>query len=267
MTKTPWHELPREVRDAVQRELGDVAGIEAISEGLNSDITLTAETRSGRLFIKGARLDDNLKARQLRREVSINPYVTHLSPKIRLQIERAGWLIVGFDHIEGRRADYSPLSPDIPLVLDLLGRLSETPCPDIPLRPVDRSAYARPEDLHRFSGEALAHADLNPDNVRITADRRAYLVDWARYVRSAPWSDAAAFAMCLMTCGHTPRDAEHILSTLPVWKALEPGDLDAVAYYQSAMRSTWKPRLDPWTNASVAAARRWFDYRMGLEQA
>ncbi|MCD0453808.1 hypothetical protein LO762_32200, partial [Actinocorallia sp. API 0066] len=200
---------------------------------------------------------------QLRREIAINPYVTHLSPTIRLRVEQADWLIVGFDHVEGRRADYSPLSPDIPLVLDLLDRLSETPCPEIPLRSAEklRSAHARPEDLRRFRGDALAHADLNPGNVRITGDGRAHLIDWARYMRGAPWSDATAFALCLMTCGHTPHDAEDILSALPVWKTLEPGDLDATAYYQSALRSTWKPRLDPWTNASVSAARRWSDHR------
>ncbi|MDX6745082.1 phosphotransferase [Actinocorallia sp. A-T 12471] len=267
MAKTSWHELPRGVRDAVQRELGGVAGVEMISEGLSSDVTFVAETGLGRLFVKGARLDDDLKARQLRREISINPYVTHLSPEIRLQVEEAEWLIVGFDYVEGRRADYSPLSPDIPLVLDLLGELSETPCPEIPLRDAGRlrESHARPEDLHRFSGDALAHTDLNPGNFRITSDGRAYLVDWARYSRGAPWIDATAFAMCLMTCGHTPYDAEGIMAALPVWKTLEPGDLDAVAYYQSAMRSAWQPRLDPWTNASVAAARRWFDYRVGLE--
>ncbi|MBB4920032.1 phosphotransferase [Streptosporangium saharense] len=264
MTKTLWYELPREVRGAVQREVGGVAGVEEVSDGLNSDLTLAAETGAGRLFIKGSKLDDDLKTRQLRREISISPYVTHLSPAMRFHVEAAGWLVVGFDHVDGRRADYSPLSPDIPLVLDLLDRLSETPCPDIPLRVSDRSAHARPEDLHRFDGEALAHSDLNPGNVRITADGRAYLLDWARYVRGAAWSDAAAFAMCLMTCGHTPSDAEDILAALPVWKTVAPGDLDAMAYYQSAIRTSWRPRLDPWTNASVAAARRWHDYRTDL---
>ena len=80
MTKTPWDELPREVRDAVQRESGGVGDIEVISEGLNSDLTFAAATGSGRLFVKGARLADDFKTRQLRREVSINPYVTHFSP-------------------------------------------------------------------------------------------------------------------------------------------------------------------------------------------
>ncbi|MCD0450582.1 hypothetical protein LO762_15485 [Actinocorallia sp. API 0066] len=236
--------------------------VEAVSEGLNSDLTVTVEAGVGRLFVKGAKLDDDLKARQLRREIVINQHVTHLSPEIRLQVEEAGWLIVGFDHVEGRRADYSPLSPDIPLVLDLLDRLSETPCPTIPLREMDLSAHARPEDAHRFGGGALAHTDLNPGNVRVAPDGRAYLLDWARYKRGAPWWDATAFAQCLMTCGHTPYDAESILAELPVWKTLGLGDLDAVAHYQSTARSKWKPRLDAWTNASVAAARRWHDHHL-----
>jgi hypothetical protein len=267
MTKTQWSDLPQEVQDAARQELGGVSGIEMISEGLNSDITLTAETGSGRVFIKGARLDAEGKILQLRREISINPYVTHLSPEIRLQVEVDGWLVVGFDYVEGRRADYSPNSPDIPLVLETLDALSETPCPDIKLLYSDRrhSNHARVEDLRRFAGNSLMHTDLNPGNVRIS-DGRAYLLDWARPTRGAAWSDAASLVMCLMTCGHTPRDAEAIVSALPVWKTLEPGDLDAAAHYQSALRSDnmRKPIYDPWSNASVEAARRWSDYRRGL---
>ncbi len=264
MKKTHWSDLPQEVQDAVRLIVGGVTDIEMISEGLNSELTLAAETESGRLFFKGARLDDSGKSLQLRREISINPYVTHLSPKIRVQVEEAGWLLVGFDHVEGRRADYSPKSPDIPLVLELLDALSETPCPGIPLPYSEsrRSNHARVDDLRRFAGNSLMHTDLNPGNVWIARDR-AYLLDWARPTRGASWSDASALALCLITCGHIPRDAEAIVSALPVWKDLGPGDLDAAVQYMSAVRSDLvrNPIDDHWTNSAVEAARRWWDYR------
>lgn len=267
MTKTPWNALPQEIKESVQSAVGGVTGIEMISEGLNSDLTMSAETERGRLFIKGAKLDSDFRTGQLRREILINPFVTHLSPAIRFQVETAGWLVVGFDYVNGRRADYSPNSPDIPLVLDVLDALGQTPCPDIKLTYAERgrSHHARVTDLHRFAGDSLAHNDFNPDNVRISGDR-AHLIDWARPTRGAAWSDAASLAMSLMTCGHIPSDAESIVSALSTWKTLQPGDLDAIADYQSAMRSAVmpKPIYDPWTHASVAAARRWSDYRRGL---
>jgi len=69
-----------------------------------------------------------------------------------------------------------------------------------------------------------------------------------------------------MSCGHTPRDAEAIVSALPAWKDLDPASLDGEAHYGSAARSGWglKPIDDPWSNASVEAARRWWDYRRAL---
>lgn len=267
MTKTTWQGLPQGVRHAIEGEMGAVVGTEVISGGLNSEVTLVAENSQRRVFIKGAKLQDTHRVIQMRREALVNDYVVNVSPSMHWQIETDGWLVLGFEYIEGRRADYSPNSPDIPLVLETLDALSEIECPNIPLLYSDRrhSNHATVEDLRRFAGNSLQHTDLNPGNVWISGGR-AFLLDWARATRGAAWGDVAALALCLQTCGHTPRDAEAIVSRLPVWKTLEPGDLDASVQYKCVLRDAQlrRPIEDPWTNAAVEAARRWLQYRWSL---
>lgn len=263
-----WEDLKEDVRDAIQARTGPVMRAEVVSEGINSDITLIIETAgAGRLFVKGTRATDARRVRSLNREASINPYVTAISPELRWQIREADWVLLVFDFIDSRRIDYSPASPDLPLILETLTVLSEIECPDLQLPFLEQrlSNYARPTDLQRFIGNALLHTDLNPGNVRI-ANGRAYLVDWACPTRGVAWSGAADLALCLITCGHAPRDAEQIVSRIPAWKSAEEEAIDALVRTTEA---TWtdlsgKPGDDIWTNSTVAAARRWSVHRMGL---
>ncbi|POM24675.1 Phosphotransferase enzyme family protein [Actinomadura rubteroloni] len=266
--KTDWNDLPQGVRDAVREQAGGIAAVRTISAGWNSEASLVAETGSGPLFVKGARLADTLKVVQLRREISINPYVTHLSPEIRFHVEAGGWLVAAFNFVNGRRADYSPCSPDIPRVFEALDALSHTPRPDVELKYADQ-VYSSQGDvalLRRVSGDSLVHGDLTPANVLVTPER-VFLLDWARPTRGASWLDAVSMAHFMITCGHSPRDAEAIAAQLRGWKDLGPGDLDAIVHHGSAVRSAWglKPHAtDPWTNASLEAARRWWSHRRAL---
>jgi hypothetical protein len=156
------------------------------------------------VFIKGV-VGNERATRALAREAAINPYVTAVTPELLWQVEAAGWSVLGFEYIPGRRVDYSPGSPDITKVIRTLTTLGDIACPDLQLPYLEaRMANHTPaEQLWRFTGNALLHTDLNPSNVRISGDR-AYLLDWAVPTRGITWSGAADLVLRLITCGHTP---------------------------------------------------------------
>lgn len=265
--RSQWETLPDQVRDAIQDNTGVVVKTERVSEGINSTLTLIAHTRSGPVFIKGS-ADNARAARALGREAAVNPFVTAVSPELLWQVDAAGWRLLGFEYIPGRRIDYSPGSPDIPKVTRTLTLLAEITGPDLPLPYLEArmANYTPTEELWRFTGNALLHTDLNPGNVRIVGDR-AYLVDWAVPTRGVSWSDAADLVLCLITCGHTPADAEALATNIPTWSA---ADRDALDISVRSQEATWSDLYrtrhpDPWINATVAAARRWAQYRRGRQ--
>ncbi|GAA4224837.1 hypothetical protein GCM10022254_05240 [Actinomadura meridiana] len=259
-----WEDLPAQVREAIEEKAGTVVKAEPISEGINSDVTLVLHLRSDRLFVKGSRTDNPRRMRSLGREAVINPYVVPISPALAFEIETAGWKLLGWEYIDGRRIDYSPGSPDIPKIVETLAWLAEIECPDLgfPELPARMKNFTPEDDLWRFAGSGLLHTDPNPGNVRI-ANGKAYLVDWACPTRGIAWSDAAEVALCLITCGHTPADAERIIADLPVWRT---ADTTSVEISVASTEATWtglypESNPDPWINATVAAARRWAAYR------
>ncbi|MFC9971476.1 hypothetical protein ACFVH6_11345 [Spirillospora sp. NPDC127200] len=268
MSPVQWEDLPLQVRQAVTEQTGTVVKTEPICEGVNSQITLIAHTRHDRVFIKGVQTGDARRVRSLTREAAISSYVTAVSPALLWQVHQDDWMLLGFEYIDGRRVDYSPASPDLPLVLETLEALAGTAAPaltpPLPTLEARMANYTPPDHLWRFAGEALLHTDWNPGNVRISG-KRAWLVDWAVPTRGVAWSDAADVGLCLITCGHTPHDAEAILAELPVWNDADP---EAVRVSVLSAEATWAslyPQAtdDPWINATVQAARRWAEHHRG----
>jgi len=126
-----WDDLDKEVRHAIQARTGPASGVRSASAGLNSEIAVFVDTPSGTTFVKGLRSDHRGVVRQ-HREAAINPFVRSVTPRLLWQAEDAGWFLLGFEFVEGaRHADYSPGSPDLPIVVELMNRLSRVPCPDI----------------------------------------------------------------------------------------------------------------------------------------
>jgi Ser/Thr protein kinase RdoA (MazF antagonist) len=141
--------------------------------------------------------------------------------------------------VDGHHADYTPGSPDLPLVETALTELQGITAPagvDINLA-VDRWAqYAPPGTLRHFDGEALLHTDLTPDNVLI-ANSRARLVDWAWPTRGAAWIDPGALALRLMAAGHTAETAVTFTERFPSWRDATP---EALAALGAATASLWR---------------------------
>jgi hypothetical protein len=117
---------------------------------------------------------------------------------VRWQVEAAGWLLLGFDHIDGRPANLSPASQDILLVVsalvDCARELTPSPVQAVPVlgevmgrvepwrtlrdQPSERlDSWARskvatfaaqePAALEMVSGRTLAHTDIREQTLLI----------------------------------------------------------------------------------------------------
>jgi Ser/Thr protein kinase RdoA (MazF antagonist) len=164
-----------------------------------------------------------------------------------------GWHLMLFEYVDARRVDLAPGSPDLPAVLDtldLLGRLL-TPGPNgaLPItyntealqakarhlldtgRLADRELFEaalRGFSLDRLRGDTMLHYDLSAGNLLIAAGQ-VHVLDWSLAVRGAAWIDGALFAPRLVQAGHSPAQADLLLSRVPVWRAAPPDAVTALA--------------------------------------
>ncbi|WP_344906590.1 hypothetical protein [Actinomadura meridiana] len=268
MDRVEWESLPHELRDAVQDELGQPATVEPVREGRRSALAVVARFDGGQVFIKGAPVVNERAVAQLDREAAVNPHVLSITPALVCDVECGQWRLLGFEHVRGRRADYTPGSRDLDAVLETLAAVDGLRVPD-GLRVMwfegRWSDYAIvPQRLGRLAGTALLHTDLNPGNL-LVAGAGARLVDWGMASRGARFVNPADLVVNLVACGHAPRDAEDIVGDLDAWKAADP---EVVDYYARLLASTWLEAFwapaHPWARAVVDAAVRWAMYRRGL---
>lgn len=182
-------------------------------------------------------------------------------------VETAGWSLVGFEHINGRHADYTPTSTDLPLVVDTLERLAAIHCPDLPLRVAEQrwSSYVDdPAMLDHLRGDALLHTDFNDQNVLIT-EGQARFVDWAWATRGAAWLDPALWVIWLIAAGsHHPAQAESWAARTTAWHTAPTPALNTFA---DANANLWHEiagnNPDTWTSRMLNAAKQWTAYRTG----
>ncbi|MGW7542231.1 aminoglycoside phosphotransferase [Streptomyces sp. NPDC054770] len=262
-TRIMFENLPRAVLAAIERRSGRVIKSEAVSQGFNSEIAARVFTESGSFFVKGLQVDHKRVWTQ-HREAEVNPYLDGISPALRWKIEEGGWVLLGFENLSGHHANYSPGSPDLAKVADLLCRLGEVAIPDIELRRAEQrfAAYViATEHLEYFSGASLLHTDLNDHNVIV--DKTAYLVDWAWATRGAEWLDAAYWVVWLIAAGgHAPESAEYWASRIPAWHR---APTEGITAFARATENLWEEIADgdpdEWTERLLLAARRWSAFR------
>jgi hypothetical protein len=166
------------------------------------------------------------------REAMINPYVMPVAPRLRWHTEGAGWNLLAFDYIPAaRHADYTPGSADLPAVVQVLDRLQQIPCPDLPVKRAEqRWAAYLDDDAARdlLVGQTLLHTDFNPLNVLI-GDGTAWIIDWAWPTRGAAFIDPACFLLRLMIGGHTAAEAEAWAAQCECWAVAPDKAIDAFA--------------------------------------
>lgn len=100
-------DLPDAVRAAIREHTGPSIGLSPTACGFSSQIAVTLDTRGGRVFIKGMR-QDHREALTLQREAAVNPHVVPVAPRSLWRGTAGGWDLLGFEHVAGRAADYSP---------------------------------------------------------------------------------------------------------------------------------------------------------------
>ncbi|MCX5250625.1 aminoglycoside phosphotransferase [Streptomyces sp. NBC_00201] len=253
------HDLPADVLALIESQAGPVLKHETAGSGLNSEIAARIHTAEQTMFIKGLR-ESHRRVWTQQAEADVNPHVRGIAPALLWRIQADGWDLLAFEDVSGRHADYTPGSPDLELVADLIGRLSATPAPDTVTRTMPDRMKAHTNTPELFAGDSLCHTDWFPTNVLITD--RAVLVDWAWASRGAAWIDSALWVVWLINSGHTAAQAEHWAARIPAWQAAPAASIDAFA---AATLSVWEQIADgetePWVINMLNAARTWSAHR------
>ncbi|MCQ8829880.1 aminoglycoside phosphotransferase [Streptomyces malaysiensis] len=260
-----WDDLPAHTRDAVAARTGPIHAAATADKGLNSEIAATLDTRTGRVFVKGLRCD-HPRAWTQQRETAINLHVAPLAPRLLWVINDGEWHLLGFEHLDGRPAAYSPGSDDLSLVAEAIITLSGVSAPaDVELKQIEQrlADYVdSPDDAELLRGNTVLHTDWTPDNVLIV-DNVARIVDWAWPTRGAAWIDAACWVVWLVSAGHTPADAELWAAKTPAWSTAPARALDVFA---TAQQRLWNgiaadsPDV-AWKRSLADAAQQWATYR------
>ncbi|MCW2890366.1 MAG: Phosphotransferase enzyme family protein [Streptosporangiaceae bacterium] len=266
--RTDWTELPGELRDAVEDRTGLIGDVVPAATGNHADVASTLHTSSGRTFVKAARKvspeHDGPEVRSLRWEAAISPHVSEYAPRLLWEVEAGGWLALGFEHVEGRHAGYSPGSPDLSLLIKTVEAFQAMKCPDVVTMRVERRWESVAAEVTPMAGNALLHTDVNCSNMLITPDGRPYVVDWAFTSRGAAWVELGLLIPWLLKAGHSPPQAAEWVAQFPAWTAADPAAIDLFSEV-SAERWTRHSAANPatWVAEHAALTRQWADYRRG----
>ncbi|WP_067490413.1 phosphotransferase [Actinomadura hibisca] len=266
MPRSAWGDLPQPVRDAVQEQVGAVAGLVPAPSGNHAHIAGTLRASSGPVFVKGARKEadrDGPEIWSLRNEARINPHVQPYAPRLLWTVEEAGWLLLGFEYVEARHADYTPGSPDLAVLTEVLEAFQAMAAPDAVVLQVERRWQPVLADVSAMAGGALLHADLNPANLLITPEGRACVVDWAFTSRGAAWVELALLIPWLLKAGHSPDQVARWSARFPSWAGTDPTAIDLLAW---AFAESWRRRSSadpavPWKAELAALGQQWADHR------
>lgn len=263
MDRISWHDLPSAVRRAAERHAGQVEWAETAGHGVMSRLACAIRTRSERQFVKGTRLDDP-SAWVYRHEAQVTRHAP-LAPRVLWDAEAAGWLLVGYEYVDGRHPDLSPGSPDVTSLVRTLTAVSEVPWPEaLRKKPLHtRWADFLPDGIPTgLQGRSLGHTDMSPLNMLVAADGRLRLLDWALACPAPAWADTAFAVLRLIASGHTPEQAEAVARQVPAYCHADPSD---VGTFARTVLAAWadleRAAPLPHRAALTAAARSWAVYR------
>ncbi|KUL30798.1 phosphotransferase family protein [Actinoplanes awajinensis] len=258
LTRLRWSDIPGLLRSrAEQAAATPLHEIASASGGFTPGVASTVAGDSGtRFFVKAIARHTSEVAEAYLREARIAELLPPRTPSPRLLWwhDDGTWIVMLFEHVDGRTPDIADLDP----VMTAVAALGETPGPRGLPRLVDEFAEAftgwrdiagaaswtavtatYPE-LAGASVEALAaretrwtaaadgtalvHGDLRLDNMILTADG-VRIVDWPHACTGAGWVDLALMTPSLAMHGV---DVEHLLDVHPLTRTVDREDLDTV---------------------------------------
>ncbi|WP_250028800.1 phosphotransferase [Paractinoplanes maris] len=199
-----------------------------VETGVVSDVAVILETDTSRVFCKGV-ASDNPLGWMHRNEARINASLPPPMPRLLWQVDRDGWLLLGFEYVAGRHPDLNPGSSDLPAVAAALSAMATmlTPCPAAKVQPAT-TRWADHIPAEMVEGNTLIHTDVTPYNF-LLHDGGVTLVDWSMPCRGAAWIDTALMAIRLIRAGHSPEQAEAWARGIPVWSTGRHEAIDAFA--------------------------------------
>ena len=190
-----------------------------------------------------------------------------ISPALLWHFDEAGWNVLGYEYADGRHADYSPGSPDLDRLVQLMEALSAIKVLD------DAGPFKRAEDRWRpyLDDPEAVTVFAGQYSPTLTGHRttcwsrphRAWLIDWAWPTLGAAWTDPACWILRLMASGgHTV--ARGRTASLPPTRlqAADPAHIDLFA---AANVRLWdeiaQSSTSAWTMKMAQAAKSWSAYR------
>jgi hypothetical protein len=253
-------DLPDTVRRLIEKNTGaPVIDVATINAGLNSAIAARVRTPARTLFVKGLP-SDHPRVWTQKREAQINPQISDIAPRLLWHAEADGWSLLAFEYLQGRHADYTPASADLPAVMESMIQLADIPAPALELKTMPdrlRTYVDDPADLVWFAGDSLLHTEWNPHNVLMTAEH-ARFVDWGWASTGAAWIDPALWLLWLIAHGHTCQQAQDLAAAHPAWGRAPAEGLLALARVQRRLwDSIAKQSQDDWATPMQEAARAW----------
>ncbi|MFD8546776.1 phosphotransferase [Streptomyces sp. NPDC059649] len=263
MDRIEWHDLPAATRAAVEHHTGPVEEAVTAPHGVMSRLACTVDTRAGRMFVKGTRRDDP-QAWVYRHEAQVTRNAPR-APHVLWDVDAGGWLLYGYEYVEGRYPDLTPGSDDLDPLVRTLTVVSEVPWPEaLRKKPLHtRWADFLPEDVPAgLQGRGLAHTDMSPHNMLVTPVGKLLLLDWALACPAPAWADTALTIPRLISAGHTAEQAEAIARQIPAYSAAAPAMVTTFARTVFRAWEDWeRTRPLPHRAALTAAAREWATHR------
>ncbi|GAA3616795.1 protein kinase [Streptomyces sp. S1A] len=257
--------LAADFRELIRPHTGDLTRVRPTAGGHSSDVATVVECEKGPFFVKAVPNRPGGRRDSIVRERLINPAVRSVSPALRWHAENDVWVVLGFDAVEGRAADFSPGSPDLPTVVGLVDRIGELDLPEVarewPETRWDRFAGDEGQAA-LLRGDDLLHTDINPGNMMI-GEHTAWAVDWSWPTRGAGFIDPACLVVQLIAAGHSPESAESWASGCAAWADADPKAVDAFARANALMYRVFADRKPDasWLGAMADASRAWADHR------
>ncbi|WP_253916980.1 hypothetical protein [Streptomyces sp. MNP-20] len=182
--------------ELIHPHTGAVGHVRTPARGFSSDFAAVVEGEKGRFFVKAMFNVPGGRKDSLLREQAINPFVQPLSPSLVWSAggDEDGWIILGFEVIEGRASRFEKGSSDLSAVVETLDRIAGQGLPEVAKSwsedRWDRFATSASEAA-LFRGNTLIHSDINPSNI-IIGERGTWVVDWSWPTRGGQRSSTPA---------------------------------------------------------------------------